>query len=94
MLLWPLLHANGRCLMSTNILRGCEAANCAHECWRAGADRGDVRRCEHGKIWTFDRLVEGRFFNTLIRWRRIHPFWEPITYRRAIRALAASEADQ
>ena len=77
--------------MTASILRGCRAANCAHECWRPGAGPGDVRRCEHGKVWLYDREVEGRFFNTLIRWRRVHPLWEPITYRRAVRALKEEE---
>lgn len=83
--------------MSANILRGCAASGCDRTFTSEhggalpdgpfpgtfGSD-GDVRRCEHGHIWTF----VGREGYRIDTWRRVSRFWEPITYRRAITALA------
>lgn len=86
----------------TNILSGCAATSC-HRTWHfeygasvpggpfpgTHARAGDVRRCEHGKVWLFHRLApHGSWFDM---WERIHPLSEPIVYRRAIRALARKE---
>lgn len=82
--------------MSANVLRGCDAARChrtfAHKHGGAlpggpfpgtnGKD-GDVRRCEHGKVWAFVRC-EGYRIDV---WRRLSRFWEPLAYRRAAAAL-------
>ncbi len=53
------------------------------------AEPGDVRRCEHGKYWQFDRTSVGTFFTTHDLWRRLHPMLSPIAYVRARKALNA-----
>lgn len=86
--------------MSANILRG----RCANDCrvtWHSdhGPDRetpgtsgspGDVRRCEHGRIWIYEQTFTNRFYCAMDRWHRVSRFFEPITFRRAVRALAQS----
>ena len=48
---------------------------------------GDVRRCEHGRIWLYrpDCYHHGSNFDI---WRRLTPWGNPILHRRAVRALA------
>ena len=43
---------------------------------------GDVRRCDHGRVWTFTDESYG-----LDYWMRLSPVLSPIRYLRAIRAL-------
>ncbi len=86
--------------MSANILRGCDAANCdrtfalEHGAALPGgpfpgtcASRGDVRVCEHGKVWIFV-YCEGYRIDV---WRRVSRFLEPLTYRRARAASLAAD---
>jgi hypothetical protein len=47
---------------------------------------GDVRRCEHGRVWEFEPQV--LYTAGIDVWRLISPWWEPLRYRRAVRALA------
>lgn len=42
---------------------------------------GDVRRCEHGRLWLYRW---GAFINY---WSRLRPWLNPLAYRRAVRAL-------
>lgn len=51
---------------------------------------GDVRRCEHGRVWLWRGTTEGMFFQPLDVWRRISRFGEPVRYRRAVRAIEAA----
>lgn len=46
---------------------------------------GDVRRCEHGRIWGF--ASTGTFIDL---WEPVSVFWTPIRYLRAARALRPS----
>ena len=83
----------------SNILRGCAAERChrtfTHEHGGALPDgpfpgtmgsQGDVRRCEHGKVWIF----VGCEAYTIDVWREVSRFWEPITYARAVRAMGGA----
>lgn len=48
---------------------------------------GDIRRCEHGKIWqATGRTRENVYFSQLDVWERLG-WWTPFAYRRALRAL-------
>jgi len=50
---------------------------------------GDVRRCEHGRIWSY---VGGDASYQFDHWERLR-WWEfPMRYRRAVRALRAADA--
>lgn len=53
--------------------------------------RGDVRHCEHDRIW----YCEGRYTATSYSlsgfWTRLSPIWNPIMYWRAARALGDAE---
>lgn len=46
---------------------------------------GDVRRCEHGRLWQFAEIHYGG--NWIDRWEPLSRFWNPIAWRRASRAL-------
>lgn len=88
--------------MSANILRGCAATDC-HRTFHfehggalpggpfpgTSGKPGDVRRCEHGKVWRYRRTETGGSWIDV--WERVSRFWEPFVYRRAIRALDAPE---
>lgn len=82
--------------MSANILT--ERQRCTRECrwtwWRIDGhpDVGDVRRCEHGRIWR----ATGRRALALAG-ATFYDRWEPVprfttTHRRAVRALAQDGA--
>lgn len=43
---------------------------------------GDVRKCEHGKLWYWDTADGGVDY-----WRPLSPIWTPIVYKRAIAAF-------
>lgn len=43
---------------------------------------GDVRCCEHGRIWGF--AVSNMRID---QWELLSPLWTPVQYRRAVRAL-------
>lgn len=89
--------------MSANVLRGCDATAC-HRTFTAdhgGAvpggpfpgtfgSKGDVRRCEHGRVWIFARSEAYR----IDIWRPVSRFWEPVIYRRAIRELATTDTEE
>lgn len=74
---------------------------CRYECsttWRGdhGPDRsipgtyaseGDVRQCEHGRLWLFTGEAQSRYFTVHDCWRRLSRWWDPIVFRRAKRAL-------
>lgn len=63
--------------------------DCRHTYWRGyGPVRwGDVRRCEHGKVWqATGRSRENVWFHHLDVWERLG-WWRPIAYRRARRLL-------
>ena len=64
------------------------------ECWRQEwhspmGRLGDVRRCVHGRVQVLTRISE----NARVQgpgthwWRTLSPFWNPITYQRARKAL-------
>lgn len=66
------------------------------ECWRQERHRfgkvfpGDVRYCEHGKPQVLTEVspharIQGPGTDW---WRTLSPVWDPITYRRAKKALA------
>lgn len=82
--------------MSANILT--ERQRCARECqwtwWRTDGhfDVGDVRRCEHGRIWraTGGRVLALAGATSYDQWERVPRF--TIAHRRAIRALAQDGA--
>lgn len=64
------------------------------ECWRqewhAPMGRlGDVRRCVHGHVQVLTRISErARVQGPGTHWwRTVSPTWNPILYRRAVRAL-------
>ena len=82
--------------MTANILRGCAAESCDRTFRQehggavpggpfpgTHAESGDVRLCEHGKVWLYTR-TEGWSIDL---WVRLHPLASPIRYRRALRAL-------
>lgn len=66
---------------------------CAEDCRftvhnRTLAARGDVRLCEHFRIWkATGRTVRGYFYNELDGWERLSLLWTPIQYHRAFKAL-------
>jgi len=69
------------------------ARHCAYTYWRnhGPVDTGDVRRCEHGKVWVATgRQRESIYFHVLDEWERLG-WWTPIAYRRAVRALEATK---
>lgn len=43
------------------------------------ADPGDVRRCEHGRLWTFDPYTSRGDYR-IDHWRRLYPL-EPAWWR-------------
>lgn len=53
---------------------------------------GDVRRCDHGRLWVYADSRENGFYCLIDVWRPISRWWEPVLYRRARRLLDA-EAD-
>lgn len=55
------------------------------------AREGDVRRCEHGKVWEYDPVDSSYRIN---HWRQLHWFWDGAKYRRAVRLLAAARVRQ
>lgn len=87
--------------MSANVREG----RCKYECrstWHGNhgpglslpgthGKPGDVRRCEHGNVWVFEREYEGRFYTQHDGWRRLHPILDWPEYRRAVAALAAGD---
>jgi hypothetical protein len=48
-------------------------------------EEGSVRRCEHGRVWQW---LSCEFWRIDI-WAPLSPFWSPVRYWRAVRALAA-----
>lgn len=68
-----------------------ERERCSQEC-KYGPEYphiGDVRRCEHGRIWHCTGMHD---WGRLGRWAPLIPvFWSP-SYRRARRALAAESS--
>lgn len=83
--------------MSTSIQTAREAClrSCRTTFWRWEQDKpdgnpfpklGDVRRCEHGRIWTATQERTWGLLNCDI-WGPLSRFWSPIRYARAIRAL-------
>ena len=42
------------------------------------AERGDVRRCEHGQVWLFAGVRKDAFFNDFDHWRRVSRLTEPL----------------
>lgn len=85
--------------MTANVLKGRCAYDCQRT-WHSehggalpggpfpgtGGGPGDVRRCEHGRLWIYKATDHPMDY-----WRRLSWFWEPITYRRAQAALNAQE---
>lgn len=65
---------------------------CDRMCSETAADSdwkwGDVRRCPHGRIWY---LGLQSIFWTEERWDHLSPWLNPFAYRRAVRAIAATE---
>lgn len=66
------------------------------ECWRLdwkdplGSRVGDVRLCPHGRVQVRTETsprsrLQGPGMDW---WRTLSPIWNPLTYRRAVRALA------
>lgn len=52
------------------------------------ASAGDVRRCEHGKLWIYDEHENRRqVAPSMNYWRRLNWFWYPIVSWRARRKL-------
>jgi hypothetical protein len=49
------------------------------------AEAGDVRRCEHGRIWSYVKDVP--FDYTIDHWETLSWFWNPVRFARAVRAL-------
>lgn len=54
------------------------------------ADEGDVRRCEHGRIWLFAGVKEDGYWNKFDQWRPVSRWLQPRVYRRAERVLLTS----
>lgn len=85
--------------MSENIRDGL----CKYECrstWRydygpdrslpgTHGNRGDVRRCPHGRLWRWIGIRQSIFFTEHDQWERIYRWWTPIDYRRATKVLTA-----
>lgn len=70
--------------------------SCGYTLWHHDGhpDVNDVRRCEHGAVWrATGRQETGIYFNVLDVWTRVSRFWEPFTYRRAVRSLSAPELE-
>ena len=73
---------------------------CTEECRNVqsehpGTDRvGDIRRCEHGRIYRCSRVWRMNSLGAAYpafdhaEWARIYPLLRPFLYRRAIRALS------
>lgn len=90
--------------MSANLLAGTCRHECART-WaveHGGAlpggpfpghwgSKGDVRRCEHGRLWLWQECPRPHSVNY---WRRISRFWEPLVYRRAAKAIAAVPGEE
>ena len=75
--------------MSANIRT--ERERCSQECKHGPEypEIGDVRRCEHGRIW---HCIGTHNWGHWGSWERLIPvFWSP-WYRRARRALAADSS--
>ena len=51
-------------------------------------DPGDIRRCEHGRMWRFVGTERGG--NWIDLWEPLSPVWNPIAWRRARRALVTT----
>lgn len=49
---------------------------------------GDVRRCEHGRVWAFDEPRSRFEWPTFDLWESLGPLSTPIRYRRAVRSLS------
>lgn len=86
--------------MSANIRTGCryvcastwrDSHGPSHSLEGTHAEHGDVRYCEHGRLWRYIGTRENQFFCQMDCWKRITRA-EPIIHRRAIRALAAAES--
>lgn len=52
---------------------------------------GDVRRCEHGRLWIFERHFTNTYYCEMDRWQPISRWWRPLLYRKASRALAVMD---
>jgi len=82
--------------MTANILTGrrqCARA-CGYTYWRTHGtpSLGDVRRCEHDRIWMANgRKRENTWFMALDEWDRLSWLWTPIDMVRARRALNRRE---
>lgn len=69
-----------------------ERMRCADGCSKTKRDVtagrvGDVRRCEHGRLWQWG--ARGGYMDI---WSRLSWGIEPIKYRRAVRALRSGGA--
>lgn len=68
---------------------------CRYTYWRnyGHVSIGDVRRCEHGKVWRATGYKrESRFFLSLDEWESLSRWRNPVLYRRAVRALESPQA--
>lgn len=52
--------------------------------------QGDVRRCEHGRLWLFNRTRRDGFGNRHDEWTRLRWWLSPLRYRRAVAALGVT----
>ncbi|WP_191304369.1 hypothetical protein [Lentzea cavernae] len=48
---------------------------------------GGVRRCEHGQVWVFEKDDVYGFDH----WEWLSRVWNPVRYRRAVRALQRND---
>lgn len=78
--------------MNANILsvrQQCDRG-CSTTYWRlyGTVDRGDVRRCQHGRLWyATGGGRQGMFYSVLDAWEPLSWYWTPILWMRARRVL-------
>jgi hypothetical protein len=56
------------------------------------AEEGDVRRCEHGRIWAYVKQTPNDY--TIDHWEQLSRFWNPVRFARAARALRSPSPAQ
>lgn len=81
----------GQCLHECSVTWHCEHGGALPDGPFPGTDgeSGDVRRCEHGRLWLFTRSRENSFYCLMDCWRPINRWLEPRLYRKTQRLLAA-----
>ena len=55
---------------------------------------GDVRRCDHGRVWLYEETFMNRYYCSMDRWRALSKFRNWRLHKRAVRALATPDAGE